>query len=158
MAQYTITKWKYSDTHAESKFKDPVEGVTYLKITSAMMDEEKSIYKLIVDDLCNDLSMSLSYFVESVDNDTGDLKPNNMAIGTLESLGTALFAQNVGMPNPVDVVGGVVKGEVKLSNGKANAEGKVRQWPRVYKFEPVPRSIKEGFADIEQYFIEDAEE
>ena len=145
---YKITNWEYSDddcTVEETKYMTP--GVKYLLIENATYNPDNAEYRLKV---CNSEDSAekatLIYWLNGMDSN-GNIIKNTQNRGTLHTLGTALFGLDVGIPSPNDVVGGIVKAEVSLS--KPNEKGV--QYPRVYKFEPVPEDIA-ACATIEQYY------
>lgn len=147
MTDYKITQWEYSSVKKQV-FGCPPDGPAYLKIEDAWFDDDERIYRMTMHDLGSDLTFDLSYWLTKKDG-----TPNRSAEGTLISLGESLYGQEVGIPNPVDIVGGVVVGDIKSSETSDEA-GNVRRWPRCYKFSPVPKDIAVSYADIAQYSTE----
>ena len=141
------TEWKYSNEVDVTQI--PVsEGIQYLFIKYATHDEESDEYTLTVQSLTNEAEFTLRYWLTSRD-EKGAVIPNSRSRGTLISLGIALAGEPIGIPNPVDIIGGVVQANVLMS--KPNAKG--AQYPRVYAYLPVPEDIA-LVAQIEQHFIE----
>lgn len=146
---FKTTQWEYSDddsTLEETRYMTP--GIKYLLIEDASYNPDNAEYRLKV---CNAEDMqekaTLIYWLNGMDSN-GNIIKNTQNRGTLHTLGTALAGVDIGIPAPSDVVGGVVKADVKL--GKPNDKG--IQYPRVYKFEPVPEDIALTYAMVEQYF------
>ena len=146
---FKTTNWEFSDddsTIEEIRYMTP--GVKYLFIEDATYDPDNAEYRLKV---CNaednTEKATLIYWLNTADQN-GNIIKNTQNRGTLHTLGSSLAGMDIGVPAPVDVIGGVVKGEVKL--GKPNAKGV--QYPRVYKFEPVPEDIVLTYGQIDQYF------
>jgi len=121
-------------------------GKRYVFIENATYDSERAEYKLFVKDLVNDARFSLTYWLTSLDKNN-QVVDNTSTIGTLNTLGMALAGVNIGVPNPQDIIGGVVLADVKES--RPNAEGKT--YARVYTFSAVPGDIA-ALADIDQYY------
>jgi hypothetical protein len=140
------TDWEYSDVVDNTQI--PVSpGPQYLFIRDARFNKEDTEFTMTVQSLTNDAEFNLRYWLTSRDQN-GAIIPNSKARGTLISLGTALAGEPIGIPNPVDIVGGVVLAEVTMS--KPNDKGNT--YPRVYSFQPVPEEIMTSFSNIEQYF------
>lgn len=140
------TEWELSN---EVVSKPAIEyGDRYLFIENATYDPNDKLYKLYVVDLVNNASFSLAYWLEGWNKERTEKVKNEVYIGTLNTLGEALAGTNIGIPNPQDIIGGVVMGEIKQSN--PNADGKV--FARCYKFSPVPADIA-SCATIDQYYI-----
>lgn len=147
---FKATQWKYSDQEDQTQI-SVEEGVNYLYITGARYDEDKGIYTVEVESLNNRSQFRLTYFLENRnENNQPIINPN--AKGTLISLGKALAGVTIGIPNPPDIVGGVVKGYVYL---KESQKGNV--YPKVYHFDPVPEEMA-VLATIDQYFVGAEEE
>lgn len=148
---FQSTKWEFSDVVDATQI--PVEeGTQYLLILDAIYNDESDEYTLSVKSLTNDAEFNLRYWLTTRDQN-GALLPNSKSRGTLISLGVALAGEPIGIPNPIDIVGGVVQANVTM--GKPNAKG--NQYPRVYSFQAVPEDIVLGFATIDQYFLSDEE-
>jgi hypothetical protein len=141
------TEWEFSDVVDATQI-PAEEGVQYLLILDAIYNDESDEYTLSVKSLTNDAEFNLRYWLTTRDQN-GALLPNSKSRGTLISLGVALAGEPIGIPNPVDIRGGVVQANVTM--GKPNAKGV--QYPRVYTFQAVPEDIVLGFATIDQYFI-----
>lgn len=154
---FKTTEWKFSNEVDQTQI--PInEGQAYMFIRDARYDEEKGIYTLEMEDLTTTAQFALRYYLEQRD-EYNQVSVNAQAKGTLISLGIALAGAPIGVPNPSDVIGGVVSGVINL---KTTAKGTT--YPRVYHFDPVPEDIA-NCGTIEQYFIgqdvaseEDAEE
>ena len=145
---FKTTQWELSDddcTVDETTVMSP--GVKYLYINDASFDPDDAKYTVKV---CNAEDSkeraTLTYWLNSMDQN-GNIIKNTQARGTLHTLGASLAGVDIGIPAPVDIVGGVVKAEVRLS--KPNEKG--AQYPRVYKFEPVPEEMA-VYTTIDQYF------
>lgn len=145
------TEWQYSDVFDATQI--PVEvGTQFLLILDAAYTSETDEYTLTVKSLTNEAEFNLRYWLTSRD-ENGAILPNSKSRGTLISLGTALAGEPIGIPNPIDIKGGVVQANVSM--GKPNAKG--NQYPRVYSFQAVPEDIVLGFSAIDQYFLSDEE-
>lgn len=141
------TEWQYSDVVDATQI-PAEEGAQFLMILDAIYNDESDEYTLSVKSLSNEAEFNLRYWLTTRDQN-GALLPNSKSRGTLISLGVALAGEPIGIPNPVDIRGGVVQANVSM--GKPNAKGV--QYPRVYAFQAVPEDIALGFATIDQYFI-----
>ena len=145
---FKTTEWKYSKEVDATQI--PVtEGVQYLFIKYATYSEESDEYAMTVQSLTNEAEFTLRYWLTSMD-ENGSILPNSKSRGTLISLGIALAGEPIGIPNPVDIIGGVVQANVLMS--KPNAKG--AQYPRAYSFHPVPEDIA-LVAQIDQYYLLD---
>lgn len=145
---FKTTQWEFSDDDCMSE--ETVQmapGIKYLYINDASYDPEGAKYTLKV---CNaeetKEKATLTYWLNTMDQN-GNIVKNVQARGTLHTLGTALAGMDIGIPAPADVVGGVVKAEVRLSKPSTNGA----QFPRVYKFEPIPEEMV-VYSTIEQYY------
>ncbi len=148
------SKWALSnlEVSANGEYIPPEEGLQYLKIVSASYDENNARYKVGLQSLANNAEFSQMYFFSSKDDDSLPPKlTNRKQMGCVASIGVALSGENIGIPNPDDIVGGVVLAEVKLDE----YNGKVR--PKIWKYDPVPKDIVESYADIDQYCLEPEE-
>ena len=135
------TEWKYSDvTDAPAPI---VEGRRYLKITDCYYKEDGDRYVIVMEDLSDEARFTLSYWL--TDTRDGKNEPSSGARSTLLSLGAALNGAPCGIPYPDNVVGGVVVGDIKKSQGG---------YRRCFKFYPVPESMA-VFSDIDQYSVPD---
>lgn len=140
------TQWELSDKVASPS--QTIEfGLRYLFIENATYDAEKKEYKIYVKDLTNEATYSLTYWLEGWNKDKTARVDNQTSIGTLNTLGEALAGVNIGIPNPQDIIGGVVLADVKES--KPNEQG--RTYARVFEFKTVPGDIA-ALANIEQYY------
>ena len=149
MTDFKITKWEYSDREQKPKIGFE-EGLRTLKITSAQYDPDTTQYTLGVTDLVNDAEFRLSWWLKSEKvKGSGVLDTdNNTSIGTLVSLGKALYNINdIGVPAPSDVLGRVVIANVKASK-PANSGF---SYPRVYEFAPAFET-ESWASDAPQYF------
>lgn len=144
---FQTTEWKYSKEVDATQI-PVVEGTQFLQIIDARYSDETDEYSITVKSLTNDAEFNLRYWLTSRD-ENGAILPNSKARGTLISLGTALAGQPIGIPNPVNIKGGVVQANVTM--GKPNAKG--NQYPRVYSFQAVPEDIVLAFSTIDQYFL-----
>lgn len=145
---FRTTEWKYSNEIAAEDI--PVkEGPQYLQILNARHEEDSDVYTLFLKSLSNDAEFSVRYWLTSAED--GIPVPNSRSRGTLISLGKALAGCPIGIPNPVDIVGGVVQADVRMS--KPTSSGGT--YPRIYQFAPVPTEIVLGFGSIDQYSIEE---
>ena len=154
---FKTTEWELSN---KVVVKQPVEyGLRYLIIDDAKYTETEKIsrtgtpyidkaYKLYVTDLTNKASFTLTYWIESWNKEYTERVESTRDIGTLNSLGEALAGINIGIPNPQDVIGGVVMAELKPS--QPDESGRV--YARCYKFSPVPGDIA-ACASIDQYYV-----
>lgn len=141
------SKWALSNVEvtATGEYIPPEEGLQYLKILSASYDETNARYKVELQSLANSAEFSQMYFFSSKDDDSIPPKlTNRKQMGCVASIGVALSGENIGIPNPDDIAGGVVLADVKLDE----YNGKIR--PKIWKYEAVPQDIIDGFADIEQ--------
>ena len=141
------TQWALSNIEvtATGEYIPPVEGLQFLKILSASYDEVNARYVVGLQSLANYAEFNQMYFFSSKDDDSIPPKlTNRKQMGCVASIGVALSGENIGIPNPDDIVGGVVLAEVELNE----YNGKVR--PRIWKYEAAPQEIIDGFADIEQ--------
>jgi len=148
------TAWKFSDEEPVDEYVQPVEGPQYLQIVRAEVSDDEMYYTLVMKSLTNDAFVNLRYFLYAT-NDAGELIPDAKQRRTLVSLKKALYGPTVaGIPNPVDIIGAVAEGDVKLSESKKSPG---TFYPRVYNFKPVPESIAEGFGAEGQYSVPDDE-
>lgn len=147
-------EWELSNIDVSGEFKLPEEGLQYLQILDASYDSNNARYKLRFRSLTNDAEFSMTFFFADPNDDSIPPKlTNRKQMGTVASLGTALAGENIGIPNPVDIVGGVVMAEVSLREAKNG-----KSYPSIFKFEPVTRDIVDSFGSesIEQYATDDA--
>lgn len=129
------------------------EGLQYLKIVDASYDEVNARYKVVLHSLANEAEFSQTYFFSAKDDESIPPKlTNKKQMGIVASIGYALAGENINVPNPEDIIGGVVLADVKSNE----YNGKVR--PQIWKYDPVPQEIAENYADIEQAYIEESGE
>lgn len=150
------TPWKFSNEEPVDEYVQPVEGPQYLQIVKAEISDDELYYSLTMRSLSNDAFVNLRYFLYATNQETGETIPDAKQRRTLVSLKKALYGPDVaGIPNPVDIIGAVAEGDVKLSESKKNPG---TYYPRVYNFKPVPESIAIGFGVEGQYCIPDEDE
>lgn len=149
------TEWEFSNEVAEEiEYAEPVEGPQYLTITKAEYNEDSCEYTLNLKSLTNNASIRLKYWLYKT-NDAGELEPDPSSRRVLISLKKALYGpEAIGVPNPSDIVGAAVEGNIKLK--APNAKG--IRYPAIYNYKAVPTSIAEGFGNPEQYSVPDEEE
>jgi len=139
------TEWEYSNEVEKTNI--PVEeGLRYVKIVDAKFDASAKEYNLSLEDLTNGAEFSLRYWLNGTDKN-GNITSNASARGTLISLGKALAGEPIGIPAPVDVIGGVVVAEVVMKESTTSGA----KYPRVYKFTPASTDVVNDHSDIEQY-------
>ncbi len=144
---YNLTKWEFSDAVVEDV--EVPEGLRIIKINSASYDPEDFTYVLECTDIETSAEFNLRYWLQSMDPLTKEVKTNNSTVGTLNSLGRAIFGdqEQVGVPAPCDICGAVCVANIKLKESGTSG----RKYPRCYNF----MSADEGASwasDIEQYF------
>jgi len=155
---FKTTEWELSSKVVTSQ---PIEyGPRYLIIDNATYTETEKVskygiqyiektYRITVTDLTNKANFSLTYWPEGWNKEYTARVDNERDIGTLNTLGEALAGMNIGIPNPQDIIGGVVLANLKESTPDPQT-GKT--YARCYKFEPVPGDIA-ALANIDQYYI-----
>ena len=144
---FKITKWEFSD---DIEVDTPIpEGLRAVHIDNAYYDPEKYTYVMELTDLELFESFKLTYWLYSANQKTGKLEKSKTTVGTLNSLGKAIFGpdMNVGVPAPADVCGAVVIAEIKNKTSETSG----RTYPRCYHFMPANASMK-GYSEIEQYY------
>lgn len=120
---YSITNWMGSEWKEEERARiEPGEYDLYIR--SAKFDETAQKYMIFVEDVQTGAEGPFSWFVVTKN---GDL--NKMTVGTLISLGKALFDQDVGVPFPDDIVGGVVHAVIQPGKPYTKATGEIVQYP-----------------------------
>lgn len=143
---FKATEWEFSKEVDCSQI--PVEeGVQFAQIMDADYDEKDGKYRMTLQSFTNSAEFKLTYWLFQ-DDQNGARVPNSRARNTLISLGKALAGEPIGIPNPVDIVGGVVSVDVKYS--KPGLDG--RSYPRVYVFNAVPEDIAIN-ATIDQFYL-----
>ena len=150
---FKVTEWAYQNMDV-SEPAEVEEGVQYLSIMGASFEEDSGIYSIQFKSLSNEAQFTIKYWTVFAGKD-GFITPNVRSRQTLVTLGTALAGTPIGIPNPVDIVGGVVMAKVVLNPSKTNPD---RKFTNIYSYDPVPESIALGFANIDQYYVEDPEE
>lgn len=128
------------------------EGNHTLQITEASFKEDENYYSLTLKSLDEeDEQSTLRYYIIKKDGTR-----NEQAIGTLNKLGHCIFGlpeDQVGIPNPEDIVNGIVRGFVKHTV----YEGK--EYVNIYEYNPVDKKTLEiakesGIIVLDQYAIE----
>lgn len=145
---FKTTDWEFSN-EVDATSIPPVEGVQFAQIKNAQYKEDDGTYIITLQSLTNDAEFTLHYWLFSKDENGATIK-NSRNRGTLISLGRALAGEPIGIPNPVDIVGCMVKIDLKFS--KPDMKG--ASYPRVYVFMPVPEDIA-VLSIKEQYFEPD---
>lgn len=149
------TEWEYSNEVAEDEFIEATEGPQYLVIMKAEYSKDSSEYTLGLKSLTNNAYISLRYWLDKRNSDTGEIEPNSLNRRVLVSLKKALYGPDaVGIPNPSDIVGCAVEADVKLQESKTKP-GNI--YPRIYNYKAVPTSVAEGFGNPEQYSTPDTD-
>lgn len=144
---FKTTEWEYSNEVDQTQI--PVEeGRAYLFIRDARKTDDGQ-YIISVENLNTGAQFDLRYFLETRD-ENNHVVLDGKTKGQLISLGIALAGVPIGIPNPVDIVGGVVSAYIYL---KMSAKGV--QYPRVYHFDPVNEDMA-AFATIDQYYTAEA--
>lgn len=143
---FKVTEW----AHQNMEIPEPIEpeaGVQYLSIQAAAFNEDTGAYTIRFKSLSNEALIDVWYrTINSGDN--GFITPNVRSRQTLVTLGAALAGTPIGIPNPVDIVGGVVMANVILNPSKTNPD---KKYTNIYSYEPVPEDLR-PFATIDQYF------
>ncbi len=155
------TQWELSDItvdpDAENNFIDPEPGLQYLVIKDAQFTAENARYKITFESLTNSAEVRVTYFF--ADKNDVNVPPactNKKQMGCVASLGKALAGVNINIPAPQDIIGGVVMADVQVD--EVEKDGKIRKYPKIWKYEPVPKEIALSYSDIEQYYTEEEEE
>lgn len=143
---FKTTEWEFSN-EVDCREIDPETGVQFLQILDASCNKEKGIYTITFQSLTNNAIFDINYWLYARDEGGAEI-PNAKQRGTLISLGKALAGVPIGIPNPVDIKGGVVSADVVYSN--PTPDGKT--YPRIYRYSPVPEDIA-ICATIEQYYL-----
>jgi len=154
---YTHNSWKYETLESED-YVEPTPGNRFMIITSAGIDEsvpDDPIYRVTLRDLQGGAYVSNKYHLTSKSKSTGSRFPNKYTKDTLLSLGAALagpaFRESGKLPNPENIIGGVVVGIVEQrAYTKQNGESGVAYGIKEYA--PAPVDFVTEFSDIEQYF------
>lgn len=144
-------EWGYTG-EKEKEYVEPEAGLRYLYITDARFDETTHQYDVFVADMHNEAEFRLRYWIDSIDKNTNQFKPDYKQRGSLIRLGRALAGPDleIGIPHPSCIVGGVVQADVILT---PNRDG-TRNFAKVVEFFPVDKAIAE-LAAIDQYYIDE---
>ena len=146
---FKSTEWEYSNEVEKDTSRAQVEpGDRYLYVKDAYMSQDKNgydTYEIQFEDLTNHAVFTIRNWLYTTDRDTNNVIPNQGTRNTLIGLGKALAGpgSHIGIPNPVDIKGGVVLGIVKF-----NKNG----YPVIYEYRPVDEDIA-VLADIDQYYV-----
>lgn len=145
------TEWAFSNEEPTNEYTLPAEGLQYLQIKKAEWNEDTSEYKLTLLSLTNNAFVNLRYWLDRVDQETGQTVPDPKSRRVLISLKRALYGPDAkGIPNPVDIVDCVVMAEVKLQQSKQDPE---KKYPRIYDYKAVPQEVAESYGNPDQYSI-----
>lgn len=152
---YVNTQWKYGAI-TETERVTPEVGNRFLKIISADCNEddpENPFYVIGCQDLQNGATILNRYYLTSVSK-AGNRFPNKYTRETLLSLAQALAGPNADfIPNPNDIVGGIVIGAVEAeSYVKKDSTSGVAY--RIKAFFAAPEDWVVDFSDIadRQYY------
>lgn len=149
------TAWAYSNEEPSGEFTEPAEGLQYLQIKKAELDDSTSEYKLGLLSLTNSAYLNLRYWLDAVDQETGKPVPDPKNRRVLISLKKALYGPDaVGIPNPINIVGCVVLADVKLVAGKKDPS---KKFPRIYDYKAVPEGVANDFGNPQQYSTPDVD-
>lgn len=146
MGQFRVTEWALSKEVDKTQIAIE-EGEAYLFIRNASYSDDTGIYTLDVENLSTEAQFQLRFY-RMVRDDRGNMSVDPQTNGTLISLGKALAGVPIGVPNPIDVKGGVVKAYIYV---RTSAKGNM--YPRVYHFQPVNEDMA-MCATIDQYYEE----
>lgn len=144
----TPTPWLLSNMVAKT-IVPLCEGNHTLQITEASFKEDEDYYTITVKSLDEeDEQSTLRYYIIKKDGTR-----NEQAIGTLNKLGYCIYGVEAGIPNPVDIVNGIVRGFAKHTV----YEGK--EYVNIYEYNPVDKKTLEiakesGIPTLDQYAIE----
>lgn len=125
------------------------EGNHTLQITEASFNENENYYSVTMKSLDEeDEQSTLRYYVLKKDGTR-----NEQAIGTLNKLGYCIYGVEAGVPNPADIVNGIVRGFAKHTV----YEGK--EYVNIYEYTPVDKQTlnivrESGIVTLDQYAIE----
>lgn len=153
-----ITEWKLSNMIAKND--EPLsEGEHVLQIENAIYDDDKHTYTLVLRCVDSDQVSSVKYFLKKKDG-----SDNNSAIGTLNSLGNALFRWKdkekgipwKGIPFMDDLLDGIVRAYVNWGDEFVRIDGSTGHYVNIYQYLPVDgetfNDLKaNGFKTIDQY-------
>ena len=159
------TAWEFSDVKEEQQeFRLPEPGETYLKVLDAEYDKDKHRYMIQFESIDEGLEFRLFYNVDRLSSRTGEFEPNISIRNCLVGLNRAIFNAPKGMPNPTDIVGAVVMGEIahREYDSQDNMGNPVKKKAvSIWRYEAVPEDIVLSYGEIEQYYIgyqEDSED
>lgn len=153
---YKITNWMGSEWKAEQA--PQLQAGEYdLYISRANFDETTNRYKITVEDVQTGAEGTFSWYTVTKD---GAL--NKMSVGTLGSLGKAVFGTEIGVPFPEDIVHAVVHATVDPGKPYINGKGETVQYPTIYRFSSASKAIyvlvaESGREIIEQYTTEEVQ-
>lgn len=125
------------------------EGNHTLQITEASFKDDENYYTVTLKSLDEeDEQSTLRYYILKKDGTR-----NEQAIGTLNKLGYCIYGVEAGIPNPEDIVNGIVRGFAKHTV----YEGK--EYVNIYEYNPVDKKTLEiakesGIPTLDQYAIE----
>ena len=144
----TPTPWILSSMVAKTTV--PLcEGNHTLQITEASFKDDENYYTVTLKSLDEeDEQSTLRYYIIKKDGTR-----NEQAIGTLNKLGYCIYGVEAGIPNPEDIVNGIVRGFAKHNV----YEGK--EFVNIYEYTPVDKKTLEiakesGITVLDQYAIE----
>ena len=145
------TPWEL-DNVTIPEFVKPAEGLQYLLITGAKFDiqDRTQPYEVSFHSLQNGAEFTLKYWIYSV-NPEGAIVPDRKQMATVISLKSALAGHECGVPNPKDIVGGIVAGDVIMQPSKSDPS---KTFARIYEYFPVTTEVKE-YSQIEQYYSDE---
>lgn len=147
---YKITHWEGSDWKEEKPNWLGV-GEYDLRIKDCILDSQTDCYTIYVEDVQSDQQGRFSYYIRSRDGSI-----NSRSVGTLISLGKALFGEVVGVPHFEDVIHGVVHAKIEAGKEYQKQDGTIGNYTAIYHFDPVSEEVLElvrasGVPTIEQY-------
>lgn len=130
----------------------PEAGLQYLLITGAKFDAQDRTqpYEVSFHSLQNGAEFTLKYWIFSM-NPEGAIVPDRKQMATVISLKTALAGRECGVPNPVDIVGGIVAGDVIMQPSKSDPS---KSFARIYEYLPVTSEVKQ-YSQIEQFYSDE---
>lgn len=151
------TAWEFSDVREEAQeFRLPEPGETFLKIEDADYDRDKHRYMIQFESIDEGLTFRIYYNVDRLSSRTGEFEPNISVRNCLVGLNRAIFNAPKGMPNPEDIKGAVVMGEIQIReyDGQDVTGNPVKKKAAsIWRYEAVPEDIVLSYGDIEQYYI-----
>lgn len=151
---YEVEEWEFSHVNDAELVRDQVpDGWRDVKIVTASYDDTGK-YSIRVEDLDGSHASEFTNYYLLKSGEDGSIQKNAMSIGSLKTLGKALFEMEDGFPPAHCIIGGVVRAEIK--HKVSNKTG--RQYMNIYKFAPAPEAMVLSYSDIDQYYIPDGEE